>query len=72
MNSNINKVSLKIKPSTIYNSQDMKATCISIDREWIRMLHTYTMMWKADSLEKHWWWERLKGKGKENGRGWDG
>ena len=29
------------------------------------------MMWRADSLEKTWYWERLKAKGEGGGRGWD-
>ena len=30
------------------------------------------LMWRADSLEKPWCWERLKVKGEGDDRGWDG
>ena len=30
------------------------------------------LMWKADSVERPWCWERLKTKEEESGRGWDG
>ena len=30
------------------------------------------LMWRTDSLEKTWCWERLKVEGEENDRGWDG
>ena len=30
------------------------------------------LMWRADSLEKTWCWERLKAGGEGNNRGWDG
>ena len=29
------------------------------------------LMWRADSLEKSWCWERLKAKGEEGGRRWN-
>ena len=30
------------------------------------------LMWKADSMERLWCWERWKVKGESSGRGWDG
>ena len=30
------------------------------------------LMWRADSLEKTWYWERLKAGGEGGDRGWDG
>ena len=30
------------------------------------------LIWRADSLERPWFWERLKAGGEGNGRGWDG
>ena len=30
------------------------------------------LMWRTDSLEKTWCWERLKAWGEEDDRGWDG
>ena len=30
------------------------------------------LMWRADSFEKTWCWERLKAEGKGDDRGWDG
>ena len=30
------------------------------------------LIWRTDSLEKTWCWERLRAKGEGDGRGWDG
>ena len=30
------------------------------------------LMWRTDSLERPWWWERLKAGGEGDDRGWDG
>ena len=30
------------------------------------------LIWRADSLERPWWWERLKAGGEGGDRGWDG
>ena len=30
------------------------------------------LMWRADSLKRPWWWERLKAGGEGDNRGWDG
>ena len=30
------------------------------------------LMWRSDSLEKPWYWERLKSKGERSSRGWGG
>ena len=32
----------------------------------------YHLMWRADSFERPWWWERLKAGGEGDERGWDG
>ena len=32
----------------------------------------WPLMWRADSLESPWRWERLKAEGEEGSRGWDG
>ena len=38
----------------------------------LKLRHSGHLMWRADSLERPWCWERLKAEGEEDDRGWDG
>ena len=44
------------------------------DTLWLKLKLQYSghLMWRADSLERPWCWERLRAGGKGGGRGWDG
>ena len=38
----------------------------------LKLQYTGHLMGRTDSLEKPWWWERLKAGGEGDDRGWDG
>ena len=38
----------------------------------LKLQYLGNLIWRADSLEKIWCWERLKAGGEEDNRGWDG
>ena len=38
----------------------------------LKLQYSGHLIWRADSLERPWFWERLKAGGEGNGRGWDG